>query len=265
MINNSNKNIHTFSICAYKESPYLEECIKSLLNQTVKANIIICTSTPNNHIKSLANKYKLKYYTRKGPSDIEDDWNFAISKCQTELVTVAHQDDIYDEKYLEYILKNYTKKELIIFTNNYYYKNNKIKKDKNQTIKSILKLPLKINVLANIRFIRKLSLSFGNSINCPSVTYNLGLLTQPIFTSDLRFALDWDTFLKIFSLKGKIKYISKKLVFYRIHEEAESNNFIKNHQREKEDLIMFEKIWPHFIAKLIMKVYVKCYDVYKEK
>ena len=39
-------NDHTFAICAYKESPYLEECIKSLKNQTIKSNILIATSTP---------------------------------------------------------------------------------------------------------------------------------------------------------------------------------------------------------------------------
>ena len=35
-----------FAVCAYKESPYLESCIKSLVNQKVKSNIIVCTSTP---------------------------------------------------------------------------------------------------------------------------------------------------------------------------------------------------------------------------
>ena len=33
-----NENIkHTFVICAYKESPYLEECIKSLKHQKTKS------------------------------------------------------------------------------------------------------------------------------------------------------------------------------------------------------------------------------------
>ena len=44
-------NDHTFAICAYKESPYLEECIKSLKNQTIKSNILIATSTPTDYIK----------------------------------------------------------------------------------------------------------------------------------------------------------------------------------------------------------------------
>ena len=34
-------NIHTFTVCAYKESPHLETCIQSLLSQTVETNIII--------------------------------------------------------------------------------------------------------------------------------------------------------------------------------------------------------------------------------
>lgn len=42
---------HTFVICAYKESKYLEECIESLEKQIVKSNIIMCTSTPNDYIK----------------------------------------------------------------------------------------------------------------------------------------------------------------------------------------------------------------------
>lgn len=42
---------HTFAICAYKESPYLEECIiHHLWNQTVKSEIFIATSTPNKYI-----------------------------------------------------------------------------------------------------------------------------------------------------------------------------------------------------------------------
>ena len=51
---------HTFVVLAYKESPLLEECIKSVLNQKYKSKVIIGTSTPNDYIKKIANKYKLK-------------------------------------------------------------------------------------------------------------------------------------------------------------------------------------------------------------
>lgn len=53
---------HTFAICAYKESEYLEECIRSLKNQTVSTNIILATSTPNKYIKGLCDKYHIAMY-----------------------------------------------------------------------------------------------------------------------------------------------------------------------------------------------------------
>ena len=55
---------HTFIVTAYKESKYLEECIKSLVNQTIKSNIIMSTSTPNEYINSLAKKYDIKLETK---------------------------------------------------------------------------------------------------------------------------------------------------------------------------------------------------------
>ena len=49
---------HIFVICAYKESPYLEECISSLVSQNnVETNIIVITSTPNSYIEHLVEKY----------------------------------------------------------------------------------------------------------------------------------------------------------------------------------------------------------------
>ena len=48
---------HTFVVCVYKESRYLEECIESLLAQTVKSKIVMVTSTPNNFVNKIAEKY----------------------------------------------------------------------------------------------------------------------------------------------------------------------------------------------------------------
>ena len=41
---------HTFVICAYKESAFLEECIESLEKQNKKSKILLATSTPNYYI-----------------------------------------------------------------------------------------------------------------------------------------------------------------------------------------------------------------------
>ena len=70
------ENDHTFIICAYKESPYLDKCIQSLLNQTVKSNIVMYTSTPNDYIQDIADKYAIDLYSKNGGS-IGKDWNNA--------------------------------------------------------------------------------------------------------------------------------------------------------------------------------------------
>ena len=253
---------HSFVICAYKTSPYLEECIKSLLNQEIKTNIILTTSTPSKYIEELTKKYNIKYYIKNGKSDIQDDWNFAVSKCNTELVTVAHQDDIYDKEYSKYILNSYTGNELMIFTDNYYYIDGKSVDQKNTKIKRLLKTPLRFKLLSKSRFVRKMTLALGNTVQCPAVTYNTKKIKGDIFTSDLKFGLDWDTFLKIYLMKGDITYIPKKLMSFRISNESTTKEDISSSVRYKEDIIMFSKFWPKFIVKMIMKFYVKSYDVY---
>ena len=44
---------HTFVICAYKESAYLEDCIISLKKQKEQSNIIMITATPNGYVKNM--------------------------------------------------------------------------------------------------------------------------------------------------------------------------------------------------------------------
>ena len=91
------KSLHTFVVLAYKESKYLEECIKSVLNQKYKSEVVIATSTPNDYIDNVAKKYKLKVIKNKNKSKgIGYDFDFALSCAKTELITIAHQDDIYD-------------------------------------------------------------------------------------------------------------------------------------------------------------------------
>lgn len=256
---------HTFAVCAYKESPYLEESIKSLINQTVRSNIILCTSTPNDYIRDLSEKYNIPMFIREGKSDIQDDWNFAYDKAETDYVTIAHQDDVYDKSYVENLLKKTEKYDdiLICITDYIPIKNNeKGKRDINSKVKKVLRFPLKSRNLAKRKFIRKMTLSLGNTICCPSVTYNKKRLKDNVFTSKLKFSLDWDTFLKIALMNGRFIYIDKPLTNYRVHDGATSKEFIVDHRRITEDNIMFSKFWPKPIVKFIMHFYKKAYDTY---
>ena len=80
---------HTFVICAYKESPFLEECIQSLLRQTIKSHILISTSTPNSYLDAVSQKYQIPIYVNDIAGGIAEDWNFGMNKAETPFVTIA--------------------------------------------------------------------------------------------------------------------------------------------------------------------------------
>lgn len=257
-------NKHSFMVCAYKESEYLEPCVRSLLEQTVKSEIIICTSTPNHHIKKICEKYGLQLRIREGKSDIQDDWNFAVSQATTSWVTVAHQDDIYDKKYVESLLKKLEQYDdgIMFFSDYRPLHGTSTKPDLNSRIKKILRAPMNISWLSKKKFFKKMILAFGNSINCPSVAYNLDKIEGNVFTSELKFGLDWETFYKYANTEGRFLYYNKPLTYYRIHDEATSKEFIVNNKRVEEDIYMFNKFWPSFVTKIIMVFYKKAYDAY---
>lgn len=111
--------MHTYVVLAYKKSEYLEECIKSVLNQKYKSKVIIATSTPNEFINEIALKYNLEVFVNPNPGKgIGYDFDFAISCGKSKLVTVAHQDDIYDYGYSYEIIKKYNKYPM---SSNYFF------------------------------------------------------------------------------------------------------------------------------------------------
>lgn len=256
---------HTFAICAYKESEYLERCIRSLLSQTIRTNIIMCTSTPNEYIKGLAEKYNIELFVRDGRSDIRDDWNYAYNSAETEWVTIAHQDDEYNQHYVEEMQKKVknTSHPIAFVTDYIPIKNGKIgPRDINSKIRRLLRIPLKSNKLAGLKFWKRRVLCLGNSICCPAVTYHKAVLGESYFTSPLKFNIDWDTFLKLANEDGTFAYVDKPLVYYRVYDGATSKTFIVDNKREAEDRCMFKKFWPNWLVDFIMIFYKKAYDTY---
>ena len=259
------KKKHCFAVSAYKESPYLEECIRSLKGQTKETSIIIASSTPNSYIRELAQKYDIPLYIREGKSDIQDDWNYAYDLADADYVTIAHQDDIYHPEYVENLLAAMERHDDVsLFITDYLPIKSGIvgKRDVNSVIRRLLRSPLKVSWLADKIWVKKAVLCMGNSICCPSVTYNKKKLGADVFTSKMKYNLDWDTFYKYAKLPGRFAYIDMPLVYYRVHDGATSKEFIENKRRVQEDMLMFQKFWPKWVASVIMLFYKLAYRTY---
>lgn len=245
---------HTFSVCAYRESEYLEELLISLKQQTLKTNIIIVTSTPNAHIDNLAKKYDLPVYVNTGEKGIAGDWNFALRSAKTPLVTIAHQDDTYEPGYAEEILSaiNRAKDPLIAFSHYAELRNReKVYQNKLLQIKKLLLIPIRLS--QNSIFLRRRSLSLGNSICCPAVTFVKDKV--PDFDSAFSNNLDWNQWERLSKSKGSFVYVAKALMCHRIHEASTTSEMIENKTRGQEDLVIFRRFWPECIARRLANFY----------
>lgn len=256
------KEKHTFVICAYKESEYLEECILSLKNQTLESTIIMETSTPNTYISDLAEKYHIPLFIN-AHGGITQDWNFGLEKVQTKYATIAHQDDIYEPTYTEEALGKLeqSKNPIIAFFDYGELRDGKKVYDIPMLkIKRYMLSPLKIQAFKGSKFVRRRILSMGDPICCPSVTFNLDKVARPIFRDGFRSCEDWEAWEKLSRLDGDFLYIPKALMCHRIHEESATTAVIQDNARVEENYVMFCKFWPKPIAKLINMFYTKSED-----
>ena len=251
---------HTFAICAYKESPYLEECICSLKKQTVKSRIIMETSTPNEYIRKLADKYQIPLYINEGESGITQDWNYAYRCADSKYVTIAHQDDVYRKDYLERAMRavKQFEKPLIFFSDYYELRDGKIVKSNTLLrVKRLMLLPLRPKFAQKSQFIRRRILSFGSPICCPSVLYVKENLPKVIFKDGFRSCEDWEAWEMLSKRRGAFVYDSSALMCHRIDAGSETSAIIGDHARRDEEYIMYCKFWPSWFAKLLNRQYAK--------
>lgn len=249
---------HTFVICAYKENPHLEETIQSLMNQTVKCKIILSTSTPNDYLKNLCQKYHIEMFINPVQRSAGDDWNYGYSMADTELVTIAHQDDFYEPDFLEQVLKAMNMRDDIIMTYTDYYEYKLgVKETTNLLlkIKRLMNAPLAMSVFWKSRFMRRRILSFGCPICCPAATFVKKNAGENIFNNTYKNSCDYMTWVTLADKKGSFIYIPKMLLAHRIYAESATSLNLSENIRQKEDFEILCHYWPKPVARAINSLY----------
>lgn len=278
--------LHTFAVCAYKDSPYLEACIRSLKEQSEQSEIICCTSTPSPYIEQLAEKYQIPLYVRDGKSNIREDWMFAYRKAHGRLVTIAHQDDIYRKDYVKELVKAYVKyPDLLVFVSDYLTlkmvragAGETVTKEREEEkqftakveavnlvwlVKKLLRLPLRLRFLSDKTWVKRSCVVFGNSLCCPACTYHKALIGDDMFHSGYDFALDWDNLYELAGKEGRFICVEKPLLAYRVHGAATTKACIEDNRRAQDEMAMFRKMWPEPVVRILMHFYKKAYEEYK--
>lgn len=249
---------HTFVVCAYKNSPYLGECLDSLIGQSVPSKVIVATSTPCEYIEDICNKHEVELSVGSHQSGIARDWNYALSCASTPLVTIAHQDDVYKSTYVESMLDHVSlAKHPLLYFSNYAELREGIEVYDNRLLK-VKRMMLK--PIARGRFSRSITvrrriLSFGDPICCPSITYVIDNMPSPLFLEGYSGSLDWQMLERVSRLQGDFLYDDSIQICHRIHQGSETTSLIEGDIRTKEDLDMFCKFWPSSVAKALSRLY----------
>lgn len=257
---------HSFAIVAYKDSPYLAECIESLLKQKVSSLIYICTSSPSDYISGIAEHFSLDLYVTESNKGIAHDWNFALEMARTKYVTITHQDDIYLPDYSLNCFKECEKDpdSLICFTN---YSEILVQAERRPTLilgvkRLVLKFFFPFGALRNT-FLKKRFLALGCYISCPTVFFNKTRLGEFEFNRNFRISLDWEAWVQLANKEGAFRYVSEPLVYHRIHSESATTSGIASNTRAEEDLFIISSLWPKYLSKLIAKLYQTSYETNK--
>lgn len=254
---------HVFAVCAYGDHPHLPDCLKSLAAQSLPSKVILVTSTPSPYLAALARKFDLEYRVnpQKG-GGIAVDWNFALDACDADYCTIAHQDDCYHPGFAAAAVRalDSAPDTLISFcdyadeiggtvTPHRFY----------LWVKRLLLWPFYLWPRWRNRVVKRGILRLGSPICCPAVTYHLKNLGGLRFDPGYTVNLDWDMWLKLAAMSGAFVYTRQRLLLHRIDGAMETANAIADRRRPREDLRMFERLWPSWLARPIAKVYALSY------
>jgi len=251
---------HSFVVPAYGDSPYLPECVESLVNQTRPSSVLIATSTPSSYISEVASRFGVPLFVGDHKSGISRDWNFALSCATTNFVTVTNHDEVYAPEYAEKVMAaaEEAHQPIMVFTNYVELRDGEIVPTNTLLrVKRIMNTPLRPKWAQRSKFMRNRVLSLGDPIMWPTVAIHRSRFPNYNFDEKYINDLDWDICQRIAQEPGSFVYLPEVLMQHRIHGGTVTSEGIKQGRRRAEDYDMFRRYWPAPIAKLIGAVYAK--------
>jgi len=257
---------HSFLIPAFGRSPYLESCLSSLVTQTAKSQVVVCTSTPFDGIEAICQRFSARLHVHGPNRGIGADWNAALGTADTELVTLTHQDDIYLPDFSACMMATARRKPMsaMLFSDadEIDSSGRVIPRHRNTIVKRLMVGTAFVG-RTTIRSVaaRKLLLGFGNPIICPAVTINLTRAGAFRFREDLRTNMDWVAWLDL-AERGAITRVPEVLMQHRAHDQSETAKCLSNGARSEEDRMIFERMWPRPLASMLAHLYQRAYAGY---
>jgi glycosyltransferase involved in cell wall biosynthesis len=250
-------------VLAYGASPYLDDCLASLAAQTVDVPRIVSTSTPHDGLEDLCRRHGASLRAHGAPQGIGHDWNAGYEAATTDWVTLAHQDDVYSPDYAAFVHERAAEHpdDTMVFST--YYEIVDGARRPTGTLLRVKQVLLELGFLGADRITsrrrKRRVLRFGNPVSCPTVTLNKAVLPGFRFRDDMKTNMDWLAWLDIADRPGGIGLSRRPLVGHRVHPGSETSASIEAGDRHREDLEVFERLWPGPVARVVASVYAHSY------
>ena len=251
---------HTFAVPVYRAAPNLGALIRSLRAQTEqRSEILLTSSTPSPELEEFATRQGLTLHVNPQRIDIATDWNFAWAAARTELVTLAHQDDLFSPDYVTRLTTALRRHPdaLIAFSD---YSEHTPRGARPANVNLRIKRFLCRRAFGARECLSEPTeklrlLSLGNPICCPSVMLNRVTLGEFRFPQGYQTNLDWMAWLELARRRGGFVYVAERLISKGIHPGSETAATIANRAREREDRALFGALWPAPVAATLALVY----------
>ena len=231
----SEKKLVSIIVNCHNGQKYLENCIKSILEQTYKNwELIFWDNASTDNSKKILKKFKdkrIKYYKSKKLLNLYEARNLAVDKSKGKYISFLDTDDLWVKDKLKKQINflNDNKDFKIVFSNYYVLKES----NKTQFIKHKFNLPsgaITQDLLNNY------------SLGILTVFLERNLFNNLKFKKNYNIIGDFDFFINI-SKKFKIASIQEPLAFYRIHESNYTSKAINLYiQEQKQWIAKNEKV-----------------------
>ncbi|MCJ8314182.1 MAG: glycosyltransferase [Pseudomonadales bacterium] len=197
-VNESEQVLISIVTVVYNGEKYIEDTIKSILNQTYKnVEYIIIDGGSTDNTLNILKKYEKEISCVVSETDdgIYDAMNKGVARCNGSLIGIINADDYYVEGAFDLIIKAFSKSKektkLVI-----YGDMNLVNQDDRSVIRTKNAVAWKM--------------IFGMSLNHPSVFVTRDIYANHSFSTDYKMASDYNLLLTLYLYRYKfikIKYI----------------------------------------------------------
>lgn len=120
MTDKETKKLLTIAIPVYERTTYFLEAVNSILNQTVKCDIIVVdNASTHSFFKDKCSELNVKYYRNDSNIGMFGNWNRCVELSTSEYVMILGDDDVLEDNYVEQFLDAYKENnDLDIFYTN---------------------------------------------------------------------------------------------------------------------------------------------------